>query len=132
GLLVLLIACVNFMNLATARATKRAREVGVRKAIGAQQRQLVFQFLGESVLLSACAILLAVALAALALPVFNGAMGTDIGLLDGGLGTLALLVGLGLLAGVLAGSYPAFYLSAFRPARVLRGEVTRGQSAVLL
>ena len=132
GLLVLLIACVNFMNLATARATKRAKEVGVRKAIGAQQGQLVGQFLGESVLLSAFAILIALVLAAFALPVFNGAMGTEIGLLDGGVGTLALLVGLGLLAGVLAGSYPAFYLSAFRPAAVLRGEVTRGQSAAFL
>ena len=132
GLLVLLIACVNFTNLATARATKRAREVGVRKAIGAQQRQLVGQFLGESVLLSVLAVALGLALAALALPVFNAAMGTGLSLLDAGPGVVALLVAIGLAAGLVAGSYPAFYLSAFQPSRVLRGEVTRGRGAAFL
>jgi putative ABC transport system permease protein len=132
GLLVLLIACVNFTNLATARAAKRAREVGVRKAIGAQQGQLVGQFLGESLLLSVLAVGLGLGLATLALPVFNAAMGTELALVDAGAGVVALLVAIGLTAGLLAGSYPAFYLSAFQPARVLRGEVTRGQGAAFL
>jgi putative ABC transport system permease protein len=132
GALILLIACVNFMNLATARAGQRAREVGVRKAIGAQRGQLIGQFLGESVLLSALAIGVGVVLAAVALPAFNDAIGAT-ARLDLGHGvTLLLLVGIGLGAGLVAGSYPAFYLSAFRPARVLKGEADRRGGALWL
>ena len=130
GLLVLLIACVNFMNLATARATQRAREVGVRKAIGAQREQLVGQFLGESVLQSALAVGVGIALAALALPFFNEALGGAARLDVRHVGMALLLVGIGLGAGLLAGSYPALYLSGFRPARVLKGEAAHGGGAL--
>jgi len=132
ALLILLIACVNFMNLATARATQRAKEVGVRKALGAQQGQLVRQFLSESVVQSLAALAVAALLALAALPAFNAAMGTELTLGSGGLQTVLLLVGLGLLAGVAAGTYPAIFLSAFQPTRVLRGEISRGRGAVNL
>ena len=132
ALLILLIAGVNFMNLATARATQRAREVGVRKAVGAHKGQLVWQFLGESVMLSGVAIGVALLLTALFLPAFRAIIGSAVSFRAEDVGTLALLVGIGLLAGLLAGTYPAFYLSAFRPATVLKGEVTRGNRATLL
>jgi putative ABC transport system permease protein len=132
GLLILLIACVNFMNLATARATQRAKEVGVRKAVGAQQKQLVGQFLVESVGLSVLAIGVGIGLAALALPAFNDAVGTSARLDLGQTLTVLGLIGIGLGAGLVAGSYPAFYLSAFRPARVLKGETERGGGGVAL
>jgi putative ABC transport system permease protein len=119
--LLLLIAGINFINLTTARATVRAREVGVRKAVGAQRRQLVGQFLGESLLLSAAAAVVALGLAALALPAF--AQAVDRPLTLGAPGWLPLLVGLlglSLAVGLLAGLYPALILSAFRPATVLK------------
>ncbi|MEM8557847.1 MAG: FtsX-like permease family protein, partial [Bacteroidota bacterium] len=129
--LILAIACINFMNLATARATKRAKEVGVRKSIGAGRGQLIGQFLGESVLQCVLALGLALALASIARPHFTNLVGGDLDLAFTP-SIVALLVGIGLLTGVLAGSYPAFYLSAFRPARVLKGEVARGRSATAL
>lgn len=132
ALLILLIACVNFMNLATARATQRAREIGVRKALGAHRSQLIAQFLGESVLLSAVAVLLAFGLASLAYPALSDLAGGLGRLSDVGVGTIVLLVAIGLLAGVIAGSYPALYLSAFRPARVLKGVDAGGQRAARL
>lgn len=123
--LLLLIACVNFMNLATARAARRAKEVGVRKAVGAERRQLVAQFLGESVMLSLFSIVLAVLLTLASVSLFERVIDREISLMAVGPGALALLIGVGLLAGLLAGSYPAFYLAAFRPARVLKGEIQR-------
>ncbi len=127
---VLLIACINFMNLATARAAQRAKEVGIRKAIGARRGRLVAQFLGESVLVTALAVVLATALAALALPPFAAFVEQqlEIGDLLNPL-ALALLGALTLVVGLAAGSYPAFYLSLFNPARVLKGDVTRGGGA---
>jgi putative ABC transport system permease protein len=132
AVLIVLIAAVNFTNLATARAAQRAKEVGVRKAIGARQRQLVGQFLGESLLLSVLAIGLALGLVAVLLPAFNDAVGAGVTLGVGGLRTTLLLVGLGLATGLMAGAYPALYLSAFRPARVLKGEVSRGRGGFWL
>ena len=124
GLIVLLIACVNFINLATARSTRRAREVGVRKTVGAHRRHLIFQFLGESFLLTGLAVLAALLFAAILMPVFNELSGKSL-TLDYttapfwlALGTLTLLVGL------LAGLYPAFLLSSFQPTRVLKGAFT--------
>lgn len=132
GLLILLIACVNFMNLATARATQRAAEVGVRKAVGAQRRQLVGQFIGESVILSLLSILIGLVIALLALPFFNEAVGGSTRFSIGSISTIVMLVFAGLTAGVLAGSYPAFYLSAFNPARVLKGDLARSGGAPVL
>ncbi len=122
ALFILLVACVNFMNLSTARAADRAKEVGLRKVVGAQRRQLVAQFLSESVLLACLALVLAVGLVALALPGFRALSGKAIGLnvLDDGFMLLAFF-SVTTLVGVLAGSYPAFVLSGFRPASVLKG-----------
>jgi putative ABC transport system permease protein len=120
ALFILAIACINFMNLSTARSSLRAREVGVRKSTGAQRSQLVGQFLGESVLLASVALVVAAALVQLLLPAFNAFTGKDVTLLSAG--AIAAVVGIGLATGVAAGSWPAFFLSSFRPAEALRGE----------
>ncbi|MDJ0938473.1 MAG: ABC transporter permease [Woeseiaceae bacterium] len=128
---VLLIACINFMNLTTARSTQRAKEVGVRKVVGADRSQLIAQFLGESVLLTAFAMLLAVALVELILPSFAAFLEKPLSfsLLDPA--TLLTLTAGTLLVGLFAGSYPAFYLSHFRPVVVLKGAASGGGSAML-
>ena len=128
--LIQLIACINFMNLSTARASKRAKEVGVRKVIGAGRKDLIRQFLGESFLLSLLGVLLAVPLLLLAMPYLNqvtqasvqAAVLTDYRL-------WALLAALVLGTGLVAGSYPAFYLSAFRAIKVIKGNFTSHISA---
>jgi len=125
---VLLIAVINFMNLATARLSDRAREMAVRKVAGAQRWQLALHVLGESVSLSLAALLLALLLVAAGLPGFNAMTGLDLPLM--GLYRLPMLLvtpGLALLVGLLAGSYPALVMSAFRPARVLRGTFGSGR-----
>jgi len=129
---ILLIACFNFMNLSTARSAQRAREVGMRKVMGAGRKQLISQFLGESVLLSLMAMVLAVAMVEMSLPWFKSFIGLN--LTFDYLGSPIMLVSLLLLAilvGFFAGSYPAFYLSAFRPATVLKGDLTRGNKGVM-
>ena len=131
ALFVLLIACINFMNLTTARSTQRAREVGVRKVIGANRRQLITQFMGESIILTAIAMLLAVALVELALPSFAAFLEKPLTftLADpAALGTLVLSI---VVVGSFAGSYPALYLSRFRPAEVLKGSASGSASALL-
>lgn len=122
ALFVLLIASVNYMNLATARSMRRAREVGVRKALGAHRGQLAGQFLSESVLLAGVSAATAIGLVALVLPSFNALAGKSLTLapISGGW-LLAAVAGLALVVGVVAGSYPALYLSRFRPALALRG-----------
>ena len=121
GLFILLIACINFMNLATARAGERATEVGVRKAMGAGRRQLTGQFLGEALLTTAAATVVALVGAALVLPVFNDLAGTSMGV-EAFVRPSFLLGGAALVAivGLLAGSYPAFVLSRFSPATTLK------------
>lgn len=121
ALLILGMACVNFVNLATARASQRAREVALRKVLGANRRQLVFQFVGESILVSALAMLLALAMTELTLPFIGQFLDADLSLGYIGAGGLLLpIIGLVLLVGVAGGIYPAFYLSRFQPARVLK------------
>jgi putative ABC transport system permease protein len=132
ALLILLIAGVNFVNLATARSVRRAREVGVRKALGAHPRQLIGQFLGESVLLALCAVGLAVGLAWLAYPVFVDVTGITphISWSDGArAGGLLLLGGLGI--GLVAGLYPAVVLTRFQARETLRGRVDVGRGGAL-
>lgn len=130
---ILLIACFNFMNLSTAKSAGRAREVGLRKTFGADRSQIIAQFLGESCILILIATALAVALVALVLPWFNNLIGLDLQLDIAGNPMFAgLLIALACGVGLAAGSYPAFYLSAFTPANILKGEVTRGKGGLSL
>ena len=118
---ILLIACINFMNLTTARSEKRAKEVGIRKCVGAQKRSLVVQFIGESILLAFIAGLIAIFILYISLPPFGEL--TDKKLFIDYANPIFWLLGLGfiILAGVIAGSYPAFFLSSFNPSTVLKG-----------
>ena len=130
--LILLIACVNFMNLSTATATKRAKEVGVRKTLGAKKHSLVTQFMVEAIMLCYIALFIAIALVEATLPIFADFIGKELAFNYFDLGTLAILLSLGLFVGLISGAYPAFYLSAFKPAKVLKGEVTQGKAGALL
>jgi putative ABC transport system permease protein len=133
ALFVLLIACVNYMNLATARSMQRAREVGVRKSVGASRGLLVRQFLGESVLMAMLALVVALVLVALALPFFNAVAGKELSfwtILSPEF--LLALVAAALAVGLLAGSYPALVLSGFVPALVLKGELTTSRHGARL
>lgn len=129
GVFILLLACINFMNLATARSEKRAKEVGIRKTIGSLRGHLIAQFLGESVLLALLSFVFAIALAALTLPWFNQLAGKTMTFpwTNPIFWSLSLICTL--LTGLLAGSYPAFYLSSFRPVKVLKGTFKAGKSA---
>lgn len=121
ALLILAMACINFTNLATARASQRAREVALRKVLGATRRQLMTQFLGESVLLATIAMLLALAVVEIVLPWFGNFLDADLELHYFGQDGLILpMIALVLLVGAAGGLYPAFYLSRFQPARVLK------------
>jgi len=125
---MLLIACINYMNLSTARFSKRAREVGLRKVLGAQRGSLLRQFLFESASLSIAALIISLVLVELVLPVFNSVTDKNLSLISSGsLQMICGLVALALLVGVTAGSYPAIFLSSFQPAAVIRG-ITRTNS----
>lgn len=130
ALLILAMACINFTNLATARASLRAREVALRKVLGASRRQLVIQFIGESIILSLLAMLLALALIELSLPSLAAFLDADLSLnyLGGG-GILLPALGLVLLVGAIGGLYPAFYLSRYRPAEVLKANKSSAEPA---
>ncbi|MFC4141708.1 ABC transporter permease [Pedobacter mendelii] len=121
GLCVLLIACINYMNLSTARSEKRAREVGVRKALGSSRNSLMGQFILESIILSFVAVLIAFVLLEVFLPYFNNLLDIKILINYGSYTFWGVLVSLALITGFLAGSYPAFYLSSFIPVKVLKG-----------
>jgi putative ABC transport system permease protein len=133
ALFILAIACVNFVNLSTARGVKRAKEVGLRKVIGAARRTLAAQFLGESFLITFLALLLAVGLVVLALPAYGRFVGHPFGAgsLFSPVGLAFLLAGF-LLTGLAAGIYPALYLASFRPSTILRGELTKGRGGAAL
>lgn len=133
AIIMLLIACINFMNLSTAGASKRAREVGVRKVMGSEKIELVWQFLMESVLLTSIALVLAIIFGFVALPLFNNLSGKDLSLqLDSVTTLLPGLLLFGLIVGILAGSYPAFFLSSFKPIAVLKGKYTSGKGSISL
>lgn len=130
--LILLIACINFMNLSTARSANRAKEVGLRKVLGAERSRLIKQFLGESLALSLVALPAAVALIELFLPAFNALTGKDLRIDYFGNSVVFLgLVGILLFVGILSGTYPAFFLSAFRPAAALKGKLRAGAGSTL-
>lgn len=129
----LLLACINFMNLATARSARRAREVGIRKVMGAYKATIVWQFLGESVLMSLASLILACGLVTLLLPVFNQLTGKALAFsIWQDYRLLGWPLGLTLLTGLLAGSYPAFYLSSFQSALVLKGKFSNSLAAIHL
>lgn len=131
GILVLIIACINFVNLSTARAEKRAREVGVRKAIGSSRKNLIIQFLSESLLLTLIAFALALLIVQLVLPSFNTFTSGNIEIpFTNGI-FWCIMLGYVLITGLLAGSRPAFYLSSFTPVKVLKGSIQLGRQAAL-
>ena len=131
GLIVLLIACINFMNLSTARSEKRAKEVGVRKAVGSGRKELIRQFLSESLLIAGLAFLFALGLVAIALPFFNKLTQKDMSLQISNPLFWGIMIVFTVLTGLLAGSYPAFYLSSFNPVRVLKGNLKAGKNSSL-
>ena len=122
GLMILVIACINFMNLSTARSANRAKEVGLRKVVGAKRKQLIQQFFGETLLFSACSMILSVILVYFFLPSLDNLTGQFIRFSDIGRTEIFLsLIGIVVLVGLLSGSYPALFLSAFQPTSVLKG-----------
>src|ERR1700744_70094 len=129
GILVLVIACINFVNLSTARAEKRALEVGVRKSVGSSRRDLIIQFLSESLLLTFVAFAISILLVQLVLPSFNTITYGNISVPYTSLTFWCTMLGYVLLTGLLAGSRPAFYLSAFKPVKVLKGKIRAGRGA---
>ncbi|HEY1872685.1 MAG TPA: ABC transporter permease, partial [Chitinophagaceae bacterium] len=133
ALFTLLIACINFMNLSTARSSKRSAEVGIRKVLGAQKGSLVKQFLGESMLMSMIAFVIALVFTQLLLPVFSQVSGRNLSLDLAQQWVIILgFFALSIITGLLAGSYPAFYLSSFQPVKVLKGRFSNSLSAVAL
>jgi ABC-type antimicrobial peptide transport system permease subunit len=121
ALFVLIIACINFMNLNTARASRRAKEIGVRKVIGAQRIQIIQQFLGESIIISFFALILALFLIEALLPFFNEITNRQLSLINGQFTeTIIYLFGFTLITGIFAGSYPAFFLSSYQPVKIIK------------
>lgn len=123
AILILVVACINFMNLATARSARRAKEIGLRKVAGAVRGQLIFQFLSESVLISFLSLLFALGIVLLFLPVFNELADRRLTIAAVGAKFWLGLLGIALLTGLIAGSYPALFLSGFKPVKVLKGNV---------
>jgi ABC-type antimicrobial peptide transport system permease subunit len=130
ALFVLIIACINFMNLATARSANRAKEVGLRKVVGALRGHLILQFYGESVIFATIALVLAVVIVTLLLPAFSSLADKELSWNVSGIGAILIgLVGITLFTAVVAGSYPALFLSSFQPLKVLRGSLKSGAGA---
>jgi putative ABC transport system permease protein len=131
GFVVLLIACINFMNLSTARSSKRAKEIGIRKVVGSLRKQLITQFFSESMLITLMAFLLSLAVAFFALPYFNRLTNKDTSLFISNPLFWSVIIAFTLLTGLIAGSYPALYLSSFNPVKVLKGKGNMGRGSVL-
>ncbi len=129
AIFLMIIACINFMNLATARSESRAREVGIRKSVGSRRKELIFQFLGESLMITLISFLFAIVLVELLLPFYNTLVEKNISVNYSNpwiwISALALI----LITGIFSGSYPAFYLSSFQPVKVLKGKVNVGKGA---
>lgn len=128
---ILVIACINFMNLATARSERRAREVGIRKSVGSRRHELILQFMGESVLLATLAFGVAILLAQLLLPSYNQLVDKQLVINYGSPQFWIFALSLIAFTGLVSGSYPALYLSSFQPVKVLKGKIQVGKSASL-
>ena len=126
---ILVIACINFMNLSTSKASGRIKEVGIRKVVGARRETLILQYMGESILMAFLSLLIAIVLVALFLPMFKEITGKSL-VLNFNIGFVLIVVSITLVTGLISGSYPALYLSGFRPALVLKGKlnVSAGES----
>ncbi|WP_420578053.1 ABC transporter permease [Ekhidna sp.] len=129
AIVILIIACINFMNLATARSEKRAKEVGIRKSLGTSRSKLIFQFIGESVFITFLAFVVAVLLTELALPAYNSLVEKELFIDYTSPVFWMASVGIIFVLGIIAGSYPAFYLSSFRPVQTLKGTIKVGKGA---
>jgi putative ABC transport system permease protein len=127
ALLILVVACINFMNLSTARASGRAKEVGIRKLLGAQKPSLIGQFLSESTLITILAFIMGLIIVLLLMTPFNNLIGIELNtdILKGWI-LVPIIIGLVVFVGVFSGSYPAFFLAAFKPVQVLKGTIVRG------
>ncbi len=130
AIFILVIACINFMNLATARSEKRAREVGIRKTVGSRRKELIFQFLGESVLVAFIAFVVAICIAELALPFYNDLVGKKLFIGYANPNFWMAVGAIVLITGLVSGSYPAFYLSSFNAATVLKGKIRTSSQSV--
>lgn len=131
AIFIIIIACINFMNLATARSERRAREVGVRKSIGSKRRELVLQFIGESTFIAFIAFAIAILTAQLLLPYYNNLVDKKLFIDYTSSQFWIASLGMVLLVGLVSGSYPAFYLSSFQPVKVLKGKPTVGKGTSL-
>jgi ABC-type antimicrobial peptide transport system permease subunit len=131
GIFVLLLACINFMNLSTAQSEKRAKEVGVRKTMGSQRKQLMFQFFSESLITVAIALLISLVLVGLTLPFFNTITSKQIKIPWYNVYFWSFCIAFLFLTAIIAGSYPAFYLSSFKPVKVLKGTLKTGRFATI-
>ncbi|MEO6673801.1 MAG: ABC transporter permease [Ginsengibacter sp.] len=127
AVLILLIACINFMNLSTIRAVDRSKEVGLRKVLGALRNNIVWQFIGESILLTTISCLLSIGLLQLMMPLYNQLLGYSLAVSWNAIPIYFFLIGVIVIAGFLAGSYPAFFLSAFSPIQALKGKLKLGK-----
>jgi len=128
GIFVVLIACINFMNIATARSEQRSREVGVRKVLGASRKSLIYQFLSEAILMTFIALIFAIFIAQLVLPVFNQFTEKNIVFNFSDFKIWSLLFAIGIFTGLIAGSYPALFLSHFKTTKVLKGRLANGKT----
>jgi len=128
AIFILMIACINFMNLATARSERRAREVGLRKSMGSNRFELIFQFIGESVFISFLAFVFAILIAQLVLPAYNDLVDKELFIDYSSRAFWLYSLSVILIVGIVSGSYPAFYLSSFKPVATLKGKITIGKS----
>lgn len=129
AIVILIIACINFMNLATARSEKRAKEVGIRKSLGTTRSRLIYQFISESIFITFIAFLIAVILTELALPAYNNLVEKELFINYANPIFWITSIGIIVVLGVISGSYPAFYLSSFQPVQTLKGTVKAGKGA---